>query len=374
MRIAFVLNSSGLYGANRSLLGLIEHLCEKGHKCFAILPMKGAVEEEFKKLGVEYKVEDYRSCVWYPGYIGAPFLVNLKNIPRISKLIKAWNVDLIHSNNSNYDIGIILAKLLKKKHVWHVREIMEKHYHTKNIFPRLYKWLRAESDAVICVSQYTYNYHMEHYPNDNMKMIYNPYDVEYYNIERTEFASKDKVTILMAGSMNSSKRQMDGVKAIDRLVKHGIQNIELILAGGGDAGYIEEISNYISDNHLEGWIRIVDFVQDLRALRNEADIALCCSVDEALPRVVVEGMLGEMLAIGANSGGVAELIEHKKRGLLYEVGDYKGLAEQIEYAINHKKECRQMIEKAKKYAIENFELKRSGERMMKVYNEILSDK
>ena len=371
MRIAFILNSSGLYGANRSLLGLIRYLQENNVVCFAIIPGKGDIEQEFSKMNVEYRTAVYRSCAWYPGYKGAPFLVNLYNIPKMARVIKKWNVDIIHTNSSSHDIGMIIAKLLKKRHVWHIREILEDFYNTKWIFPRLYKKLRYYSDAVICVSKYTYDYHMRVYPNVNMKMIYNPYDVEYYNIARKEFAPKQVVTILMVGGFAKQKRQMDSVKAIRILDNRGIKNVQLLLAGGGESSLIKEVKDYIDENNLQDRIKLLNYVADLREIRKKSDIALCCSDGEALPRVVVEGMLGELLAIGANSGGIAELINDKQTGLLYEVGNCEQLASQIEYAIYHKEECREMIVAAKKYAINNFELSHSGEKVLEVYRSIL---
>lgn len=371
MRIAFILNSSGLYGANRSLLGLLEYLLEKEEKCFVIIPHSGEIEQELKNKGIEYAIMEYRACVWYPNYVGMPFLTNIVNLPKIVKTVRKWNVDIIHTNNSSHDIGIIVAKLLKKKHVWHIREIMEHNYGTRNIFPRLYKRLRAQSDAVICVSRFIYNYHMEHYPNANMRMIYNPYDIEYYDINRSEIMPDDTVTLLMAGSFTDYKRQIDSVEAIKHLVDRGIKNVKLVLAGDGVPAYKDKLGSFVQNNHLEDWIEFVGFTKDLREIRRKADISLCCSLDEALPRVVVEGMLGELLSIGANSGGIAELIEHQKTGLLYEVGNSIALAEQIEYAINHKAECKKMIVAAKKFAIQNFSKDQNSAQIFNIYRELL---
>ena len=133
MRIVYILNNGGLLGANRSLLGTMEYMLKQGNKCFALIPEKRGVEVKFEELGVEYAVIGYRPCVWYPGYIGLPFLVNIVRMPQILRTIKKWNVDLIHSNNSSHDIGMIAALLLRKKHVWHMKEIMELSYQTKNI-------------------------------------------------------------------------------------------------------------------------------------------------------------------------------------------------------------------------------------------------
>lgn len=371
MRIAYVLNNGGLLGANRSLLGTIEYMLKQGNECFALIPEKDGVETKFEELGVEYAVIDYRPCVWYPGYIGLPFLINIMRLPQILKTIKKWNVDLIHSNNSSHDIGMIAASCLRKKHIWHIREIMEYNYRTKYIFPHMYKMLRNKTDATICVSKFIYDYHKEHFYNSNMFMIYNPYDVDYYDITRQTFAPNSEVRIVMAGGITAYKRQIDSVKAIKELVDRNIKNVKLLVVGGGDSGLVKEIYEYIDKYHLSDWIEMKEFVSDLREIRREADIALCCSENEALPRVTVEGMLGEMLSIGADSGGIAELITHRERGLLYEVGNSTDLANQIEYAISHKAECREMIIKAKEYAIENFELNRSGERILNIYREVL---
>lgn len=374
MRIVYILNNGGLLGANRSLLGTMEYMLKQGNKCFAIIPEKHGVEAKFEELGVEYAVIGYRPCVWYPGYIGLPFLVNIVRMPQVLRTIKKWNVNLIHSNNSSHDIGMIAALLLRKKHVWHIKEIMELSYQTKNIFPHFYRWLREKSDAVICVSDFVYRYQKDHYPNNHMFMVYNPYDVNYYDIKRTEFAPNEEITLLLAGGFSEYKRQMDSLKALVILKKRGIDNIKLILVGGGLPETVKEIHDYIVINQLENSVKVIDFQMDIQQLRRCADIALCCSENEALPRVVVEGMLGEMLIIGADSGGIAELLQHSENGLLYQPRDCENLADKIEYAINHKKECWKIIRRAKGYAIENFELNRSGERILSIYREILKKK
>ncbi len=372
MRIAFILNTSSLYGANRSFLGLLRYLKNTGNACFVILPNAGKIENELIEMQIEYRIMEYRACVVYPGYIGLPWAVNLVKLPGMIKTVRNWDVDIIHTNSSSHDIGMILSRILGKKHVWHVREIMEHNYRASYIFPKLYKKLRYESDAVICVSDFIYQYHLQKYPNPNMHMIYNPYDIKYYDIQRNEFAPNEVVRLLMSGNFTAYKRQMDSVKAVNILVKRGVRNIKLTLAGNGEKNYENEVKEYIRNNNLEQYIELVGFVDDLRELRCSSDISLCCSVDEALPRVVVEGMLGELLEIGADSGGIAELIKEGKTGLVYEVGNPEKLADKIEYALENRQKCFQMIKNAKEYAMENFELNKSGARVVEVYKRILN--
>ena len=343
-------------------------------KCFAVLPAAGGIEEELKEMGVECLVANYRACVKYPGYIGMPYLVNLANIPGIAHQIKKWNVDLIHTNSSTHDIGIIIAKILGKKHIWHVREVLEEHFHTTYYFPAFYKKLRRKSDAVICVSNFVYQYNLNRFPNSNMKMIYNPFDLDYYNIDRNGFGEKDEINILIAGNITESKGQMDGLKALAELKRRGTRNVRMLLAGGAEEKVLNEIKAYLKEESLEGNVDYLGHVSDLRPVRAECDIALNCSFAEALPRVTVEGMLGEMLSIGADSGGTAELIKDGVTGLLYEPGNYVQLADQIEFAINNKQKCRQMIIRAKEYAAANFRLEANAEKLLRLYHDILDDR
>ena len=167
------------------------------------------------------------------------------------------------------------------------------------------------------------------------------------------------------------KGQIDIVYAMAALVERGIDYISATIVGGGDRDYIEKIKNLIHEKKLEAFVEYKPFMSDLRELRKKHDIALSSSVEDALPRVTVEGMLGELLSIGTDSGGIAELIQEGETGLLYAPGNYEELADKIEYAVNHRSECWKMIRRAKEFAVREFELKQSGERVLQVYREIL---
>ena len=372
LRIVYILNNSSLYGANRSLLSFVEYLLSRQDKVLMILPEQGDIVGELEEKGIPYKIITYRGCVWYPGYVGLPFLVNILNFRKIVSAIKAFHPDIIHTNNSSHDIGILAAKWLHIPHVWHVREIMESNYHTRYIFPHLYRYLRRTSDATICVSEFILNYHRQKYPNGQMYAIYNPFDVAYYSIERTEFAPNENLTILMAGAFTEYKRQIDAVEALGILADRGICNVVLEFAGSGSEEYTKMLLDRAREKNVEDRVHILGFLQDLRKVRREADVALCCSIDEALPRVLVEGMMSELLVIGSRSGGNAELIgNYDERGLAYETCSGADLADKIEYAMIHKAECREKIVRAKQYALDNFEKTAEGKKIAAVYEDVL---
>lgn len=66
------------------------------------------------------------------------------------------------------------------------------------------------------------------------------------------------------------------------------------------------------------------------------DINLVCSRSEGLGRITIESMLAGCLTISAAAGATCEIIKDKDNGLLYQCGNFKVLANKIEWAINHK--------------------------------------
>ena len=73
-----------------------------------------------------------------------------------------------------------------------------------------------------------------------------------------------------------------------------------------------------------------------------------------MPVSILEGFNAGLLVIASNVGGIPYMIEERKNGLLFEAGDYHGLASQIKWAINNQGSCLSMIENAqqsvKKYS------------------------
>ncbi|NLJ39628.1 MAG: hypothetical protein GX432_12845, partial [Candidatus Atribacteria bacterium] len=65
IKICFISHSSGLMGAEKSLLETIKVLKEEGIKCFVLVPNQGPLVKELEKLKVTYKIFFYRGWVHF---------------------------------------------------------------------------------------------------------------------------------------------------------------------------------------------------------------------------------------------------------------------------------------------------------------------
>ena len=79
---------------------------------------------------------------------------NLFLIRKLKKIVKKYQIDIIHSNASNVDFGAWIALFCKIPHVWHIREMLYDDYHLLYDYPRIIKFLQKRADKVICISNY----------------------------------------------------------------------------------------------------------------------------------------------------------------------------------------------------------------------------
>ena len=65
MRVLFITNYPKLYGANRSLLSLMDFFQKNGENVCLLIPKKGGMTEELNKMGISYMAIPYMSSVFY---------------------------------------------------------------------------------------------------------------------------------------------------------------------------------------------------------------------------------------------------------------------------------------------------------------------
>ena len=366
MRLLFVANTSSLYGANRSMINLIEYLKECGDEIYVLLPGTGPVISELKRLGCIYFVESYRPCAVPPTYRGLPFIANFIVMPKLYFRFRKLNIDIIHTNSSTHDIGILLAILLKKPHVWHIREVTE-HYNIRYFFPGLYKKLREKSDSVICISNYIYSKNAELYSASNMMVVYNGFTLPIFGQVEHDIHS-----LLICGAITKNKGQEEAINALNIIVNDKkIQDIHLTIAGDGSEDYINYLNGMINGYRLSDYIEIIPFQKDLSELRKKSGIALQCSRMEGMGRVTIESMLVGLLVIGGGHGATLELIKDGFNGYLYPPGCTGELAEKIVYAFGHEYEVKQIVNNARQWAETSFGNEVAGAKIRTEYERIL---
>jgi glycosyltransferase involved in cell wall biosynthesis len=177
-------------------------------------------------------------------------------------------------------------------------------------------------------------------------------------------------TFAMVGSINPNKGQADAIRAINKIA--GSHRVRLILAGTGGSRYIRRLKALCESLEVDDLVDFLGFVEDPFDVYMRADALLVCSKYEGMGRVTAEAMSIGLPVIGRNSTGTAELIDHRKTGLIYN-GDVEELVEQmIEVILNYDLR-RDIGECAWAKACRQFTIERYCEQVYQVFDSALAD-
>lgn len=109
-------------------------------------------------------------------------------------------------------------------------------------------------------------------------------------------------------------------------------DVEFVIAGDGSER--ERIERQIRSLGLDRSVRMMGHATDVPALLATIDAFVLPSRSEAFPNAVLEAMAAGLPVVATAVGGLLELIEHERNGLLVPVNDADALAAALERVID----------------------------------------
>jgi len=157
------------------------------------------------------------------------------------------------------------------------------------------------------------------------------------------------------------------LEALKQLKEKG-DNLEARIVGEGTLE--DEFKRKIEQSSLSGSVFLVPMMpqEKLRTLYEECDIFVLPSIEEGFGMVLVEAQLCRKPVVGVKSGGIPDIIENGKTGLLAEPEDSASLASTIEKILTDEDYAQKLADAGYKSAQEKF----SSEAITRKYMEFLS--
>lgn len=132
------------------------------------------------------------------------------------------------------------------------------------------------------------------------------------------------------GRVSVAKGQLELIEAFALLKQEGYRaELWLIGTAQGEADYEARLHARSRELGLEGSVRFWGHRSDVRELMKEMTVFVLPSYEEAMPLVVMEAMSVGVPVIATNVGGVSELFEHQRSGLLTSPGDISQIVEAL---------------------------------------------
>jgi len=344
MKIAFFIHCAELYGSNRSLLNLLNGLDKYNVTPIVVVPYYGEITDELSKRNMQFIVTPIQSWVlearkeknillktvlfiYDKLRVIKKLYINLSLLPSLLKNLRYFEVDIIYTSTYVMPVGIMIAKLLRLPHVWHLREYPILQYNFRDDFGVYFRnFLINKSDEIITISNSLKEFWNEYLPDRNIYMIYNgiasneQFD-RYYQLNLKKKDKEDLYTFAIVGLLYPNKGQLEAIKALNEVIKASL-NARLLIVGGGMVGeenktYVRQLKKSVVKFGLENNVEFWGYITNPYEAFLSADAVLMCSRFEAMGRVTIEAMVACKPVIGFNHGATPELIKHEYNGLIY---------------------------------------------------------
>jgi len=214
-----------------------------------------------------------------------------------------------------------------------------------------------QSDGVTAISQYLRERTIHEFDIKHpIEVIYNFVNCDLYRRDekaterRAQYADAGERLLVHLSNFRPVKRVPDVIEIFDRVQRQ--MPARLLMIGDGPdratAEWMAQRKGIIERVHFLGK---QDRVHEKLAV---ADLMLLPSELESFGLAALEAMACEVPSITTRTGGVPEVIEHEKNGLLAPVGDVEGMAQLAIALLSDEKQLRAMGKRARIQAQSKF--------------------
>ena len=216
-------------------------------------------------------------------------------------------------------------------------------------------------------------------PSTKIKVLPMPVDLESFSpFEKAGLVeaypqgeAKKRKKILCVARYTKQKRLDTLLDALALLKEEGL-NFEAILIGEGEEE--ENLKRMIENEALADRVSLLPLMSQEKLGHHyiESDVLVLPSVDEGFGLVLVEAQLCQTPVIGADSGGIPDIIESEKTGLLFPPGNARALAGSIKRILLEKELAGKLASNAYEKARTSFSPDNIAGAFVSIYDGLIS--
>ena len=368
--ILLVSHQSDLSGGPISLYLLARGLDKSKYKVFYVVPSPGPILLRCKEAGIktfvlEKKLSKNRLL---------RKLRRLRYPSKILKFIEENKIDLVHVNTIFSNFASIAGNKAGVPVVWHIREDLQ-----DSKYDLILKTVNQLSCKVIAISHWVKNVLTRIIPEEKIAVVHNGLDLDHFdpNMEskiREEFnISEDTQLIGIIGSIEGRKGVDFFIKAAAK-IESIVPKTKFLIVGEplfGQEEYLDKMKALVKEKDIEKAVIFCGTRQDIPQIIKALDVVVVPSRSEPFGRVVIETMAMQKSVIASDCGGIPEIIENGKSGVLFPVEDIDRLASDIISILENKDLAKRLGEGGRKRVEEKFSIAKHVKEIEKVYQSIL---
>lgn len=362
MRIAQILPQLNVGGVETGTVDLAKALKKRGDEPY-VISNGGALVDELVKAGIPHlKLPVHKKS-----------LASLGLVKELSKFIERERIDIIHARSR---VPAWIAYLASRR--TDCDFVTTCHgYYSKHFFSRVMGW----GKRVIVISHSIGRRMIDDFgvSPERITLVHRGVDLSKYSYAAGKYdkPKSGPYKIINIGRITPIKGHEEFIRAIHLLSKR-VQPIEVSIVGSADPGkesYFRDLKLMVDRLGLSSHIKFLGTRCDIPELLNQADLLVLSSkIPEAFGRVLIEAGASGTVVAASRIGGILDVIEDEKNGLLFSPENYEEMAFVMERFIKDRPLCKKLSTALRSKVETEFSLNQMVEKTCQVYQEVKREK
>jgi len=358
MNVLQILPELNVGGVERGTVDLAKYLVKLGHKA-VVVSNGGELVKELEALGV----------IHYQLPVDKKSIVNIvRLIPKLAEIIKKEQIDIVHAR-SRVPAWISYFASRKTNRIF----ITTCHgYYKKHPFSYVMGWAKC----VIVPSNVIARHMIEDFrvPYERLRLIPRSVDLDKFKYTDPLKKRRKEFNVGIIGRLSPLKGHLDFIKAMSKVSRVN-PHLKIWIVGDAPASkdaYKEQIRVLVKRLGLWHCTEFLGTQRDIPDILAHLDLlVLATTTQEAFGRVIIEAQACGVPVVATAVGGVVDIIEDGKTGLIVPPGDPQTMAEAIIKIFKNNELAQKLAENGYKKVKEKYNLELMVRNTLDVYKDAL---
>ncbi len=359
MNILQILPSLGIGGVETGAVDLARYLSGHGHK--AIVVSGG---------GKLVKELEAANCRHYKLPVGRKSAFSIiRMVYALGDIIRREDIDIVHARSRvPAIIAYFACKMTGRTFITTAHG-----YYGKHLFSDAMGW-----GKYVIVASNIMAKHMVHdfgVPHSRIRLIPRGVDLDRFTYEPYIRSEAEEFVVGIVSRITPLKGHADFIKAV-AILNRKIPKLKAIIVGSAPKDKYREDVELLS--RRLGLSRTIEFAgarHDIPEMLKKMDVLICATTTpEAFGRSIIEAQASGVPVVSTAVGGVVDIIEDRKTGLLCASEDPRDMADKVMELYNGQALCSSLASEARRKVEASYNLGLMIKRTLAVYEEALKVK
>ena len=234
----------------------------------------------------------------------------------------------------------------------------------------------------ITVSEANYTSMLQWYPQlkNRMSVIHNGIDLQSFEKSLLHFTQQEKQKIrtqlfeakaddkiiLSIAALHPRKGLKYLLQAMPKMVEQKNSTKLVIIGEGPEKNTLQKLAKKLK---IQNHVKFLGKQENIPKIMRTADLFVLPSIKEAFGLVLLEAMAAQLPIVATNVGGIPEIVEDRKSGMLVEPANADALARTIIMLLNNKP-LREKLAFLGHHRVKEFAIQKMVEKTKEVYNRV----